>query len=265
MPIPRQALIGAPHAYLIEWHTAFDHPCFAQASDRERLGAVLASIQTMADLRIHGWSVTPQRWRVVLVHREQPAVSPSKLRERWRAAGGSPTVADAALTWRVTSLSGLSQLLAQRASRSWHAVHGGSGAIWNRRYRSCLLADDTALLAARAWLAQADPAPPASCQIADPPLRLAPGGGVMPADEAPLSLPPPQADDLDLAWADFTSGLDDDDLATWDVAFNRAWTVGRPESLTEAAARLGRPAGGRGRHRRVRELDDSLGLCGIWG
>ena len=96
------------------------------------------------------------------------------------------------------------------------------------------------------------------------PCAWIPSGAVFPADETPLALPPPDRDTLSELWTRWCADRDEDDQPCWDAAMPLAWAIGRPESLTEAVTRLGRQSG-RGRRRRIRDLGDSLGLCGIWG
>ena len=121
-------------------------------------------------------------------------------------------------------------------------------------------------LAGPGWSKQSEaPSPEPAVTLTPPPLRRDPSGLVFPADEAPLSLLPPAAAALDDLWDEWQSQLDDDDHACWDSTMSLAWALGRPESLTEALARLGRNTGASGRRRRIRDLGDQLGLCGIWG
>jgi hypothetical protein len=157
------------------------------------------------------------------------------------------------------------QTLAQRYSRAYHARHGGRGHLWRERYHACLLADDSALIAAWAWLHR--------CgrhhgQLSRPftplPLRQLPDGSAVAADEAPFGLPPPPAHVGTELAQHLADNLTGDDLAMYGQALNRSWCLGRPESLVEAQARLGRDVG-RGRSRRRHELNDQLGLCGVWG
>ncbi|TVR08456.1 MAG: hypothetical protein EA401_13935 [Planctomycetota bacterium] len=76
-------------------------------------------------------------------------------------------------------------------------------------------------------------------------------------------MPPSPGNDQDL-FDRFCQQLPSESADEYLKAALHSWALGRPESLTEALSRLARGPG-RGRSRRARELDDELGLCGVWG
>jgi hypothetical protein len=169
------------------------------------------------------------------------------------------------------------QTLLQRFSREWNRRHAGRGHLWSGRYRACLLADDNALLAAVAWVeddhlhratrvvssvdARGASAP---VPLAPLPIRRGPDGSLFTADESPPGLSPLTDQDGRTGFRDYVAELPPGDLAAYGVALSNGWALGRPESLSGLLSRIGR-SGGRGRSRQLRELDDRLGLCGVWG
>lgn len=273
----RDTLIGPPHTYYLTAATSWDQPCFAQREDRQLVIDLIEQLRQTFDLRIYAFAIEARRYHLVLRHQAELSDDDATLLRRWHRGGGSggdPT----ALRRRLTSLPGLMQTFAQRTSRVWHRRHGGRGPLWAERYRSCHLADDTALLMAVAWV-QSGPgaaAPPAassrdrmrmiggSPQLAPLPIRATADGEIYPADETPLDLPPPSPTEADRLFRRFVDTIDGDQLTAYGGALAQGWSLGRPESLAEALARLGRSSG-RGRSRRLRELDDDFGLCGVWG
>lgn len=257
MAMRRGALIGPPHIYYLTAATSWERPCFRARADREALLDLVEDLRSAWDLRLYAFAIEPDRYHLVLRHRD----------DQFAASGP-----------RDTTLSGLMKTFAQRSSRAWHRRHGGRGPLWAERYRCCLLADDTALLIAVAWidLVVAPQLPPAAAsrdrlrsgggrpQLAPLPIRATADGEIYPADETPLDLPPPPPTEADRLFRHFAADLDAAQLATYGAALRQGWSLGRPESLTESLARLGRD-GGRGRSRRLRELEDEHGLCGVWG
>ena len=150
------------------------------------------------------------------------------------------------------------------------------GTWWAPRYRSCLLSDDSALIAAvlaieheqngvlSSSVTQREFPQEGLPQLATLPLCVMPDGEVLPRDGTPMGVrPPPPGQDHALLQDCLEQGLDDQ-TPTYAKALGQAWALGRPESLSESMARLGRQSG-RGRSRRIRELDDDWGLCGVWG
>ena len=93
---------------------------------------------------------------------------------------------------------------------------------------------------------------------------LSDGEQILPADEAPLGLPPPTDDHARFLLARFMHEIPEEDSLMYGYALNHGWCIGKPESLTDALSRLGRQFG-RGRSRQLRDLDDQLGLCSLWG
>ncbi|MBA3709502.1 MAG: hypothetical protein H0W83_11870 [Planctomycetes bacterium] len=169
------------------------------------------------------------------------------------------------------------QTLLQRYSRDRNRRHGTRGRLWASRYRSTLIADDRSLLAAIAWLEDAAPAlsaisssrdarssSRAPLTLAAPPLRIGPGEFLFPADESPPGCPPPLAPDHAACLRRFSAGISENARVAYGHALRSGWALGRPESLGGVLQRLAR-VNGRGRSRRLRELDDDLGLCGVWG
>ena len=181
------------------------------------------------------------------------------------------------------------QTCCQRYSRQFHQRHQSTGQLWARRFRACLLADDTALLAAiavceRTWKHRQDQQyPPVNSADSDLslteltgnsprsasthyscPLVVLPDGQAVPADTAPISwlgsVPDEARDAQDL----LLDQVSETSLLEYEQALFHGWCLGLSESLHEVSARLGRPSG-RGRSRQIRELDDEWGLCGLLG
>lgn len=278
MVIGRSHLQGAPHTYLVTVRCALAHPVFADADETERLLRQLAALRAAFDARIYGYRIEADRFHLAIRHQGTIGGSDDRLRARWQAIGGAASTAPARIRARLASLGGLMQTLLQRFSRDWNRRHGTAGHLWAGRFRSCLLADDAALLACVAWLEDdaSHPRPAratsagrgndaaAPLALANLPLRLAPDGSLFPADDAAMGMTPPAEDLLPALFLDFARSLTAGDLAAYGAALSAGWALGRPESLSETVARLGRSAG-RGRSRQLRELDDRLGLCGVWG
>jgi len=277
MPLRRDLLAGPPHSYYVQGHCAGDLAPLDEDESRYFL-ALLERIRRVFDLRLYAYLILPDGYRLVFRHAERVVDSTEHLRERWRLLGGRSAPREDRLRRRLTSLSGVMQTLTQRFSMEHHRRRGGQGHLWAGRYRACLLADDTALLAVVSWLervaAATQPAErssgsrrrggDASPALAPLPLRATPGDEVVPADDSTMALPPPTAEKECELLDRFAGTLNAENLASYGAAVDKAWTIGRPESLAEALARLGRQSG-RGRSRRLRELDDELGLCGVWG
>lgn len=277
MPIGRSHLSGAPHTYLVSVRCALGHPVFSVADEALSLLRQLDALRVAFDARIYGYRIEADRFLLALRHQGTIGGSDDRLRARWQAVGGGARTTPGRIRARLASLGGLMQTLLQRFSRDWNRRHGTTGHLWAGRFRSCLLADDAALLACVAWLE--DPAShghpacatstgrgpsPATLTLANLPLRLAPDGSLFPADDAAMGMTPPAEDALPGLFLTFAHSLTPGDLTAYGEALSTGWALGRPESLSETVARLGRSTG-RGRSRQLRELDDRLGLCGVWG
>jgi putative transposase len=277
MSIGRSHLSGAPNTYLVSVRCALGHPVFAAPDEAQRLLRQLDALRVAFDARVYGYRIEADRFHLALRHQGTIGGSDDRLRARWQAVGGGVRTTPARIRARLASLGGLMQTLLQRFSRDWNRRHGTTGHLWAGRFRSCLLADDAALLACVAWLEDTashgqtasatsagrgeDPSPLA---LANLPLRLAPDGSLFPADDAAMGMTPPAEDTLPGLFLCFARSLSAGDLAAYGAALSAGWALGRPESLSETVARLGRSTG-RGRSRQLRELDDRLGLCGVWG
>ncbi len=270
----RRQLLGSPHCYYLVATCVLDQPLLQDEEDARDFRDLLQALQEAADLAIYAYRIDPSGYRLVLQHREAMFDSDERLRERWGHFGGRQITQEslAAIRQRLSSLSGLMQTLGGRYSRCWHQRHGGRGSIWSQRFRACLLADDSAILAAAAWL-ERDAAPvvlgsrleaPDAVDLTPPALCAVVDGAVVLRDEGMLGVLSPSQAEQERLYGQFRDRLEDDDLQGYTHGFRKGWAVGRPESLVEALARLGRDSG-RGRSRRIRELEDQLGLCGIWG
>ncbi len=272
----RTALLGHPHTYAIEVRTTLDLPLLDAEGEVEALLTEFERVRLAFDARCFAFAVAPSALRLVLNHRAAGDDDEADLRARWTAAGGGSEIPAERLYARLTSLSGFMQTLLQRTTRACNRRHGARGSRWSARYRSCLLADDTATLAAIAWAERTPPHwslrssrdqhqnAPAPVTLAPPPLVAGPDGDLLPTGDAPPGLTPPSSDERQ-AWLDrFCDALGGDAIAAYGEAIAHGWALGRPESLAECLSRLGR-VGGRGRSRSARDLADELGLCGVWG
>lgn len=264
---------AAPHTYYLTVRTALDQPIFADTAHRNDYLDLLETVRQVFDAHLFSWRLDPDQAHLILRHGSPNLDTEQRLRERWALLGSRSHLPFERLEQRLTNTGALMQTLSQRFSRTYHKRHGSSGHLWAGRYRSCLLADDAAVLATASWLerdhicsARLERDTPASTapQLASLPLRMLPGGMTVPADEAQLGFPPPAPDDEAEVFALFRDDLDQDSLSAYAHALDHGWALGRPESLTESLDQLGRSTG-RGRSRSVRELDDQLGLCGLWG
>lgn len=277
MPLVRGVLVGPPHTYLVQVSTALGAAVFDRPGEADHLLALIDRLRRAFDLRLYGYLIARDGLRLVLRHHATVSEGDERLRTRWALIDGSPLTTVARIKQRFASLGGFMQTLLQRFSREWNRRHAGRGHLWSGRYRACLLADDHALMAAVAWveddhlhratrvLSSADgrsgvgPVP-----LAPLPIRRGPDGSLFPADESPPGLPPLTDRDGRDGFRDYVAELPSADLATYGVALTQGWALGRPESLSGLLSRIGR-SGGRGRSRQLRELDDRLGLCGVWG
>jgi hypothetical protein len=277
MPLVRGVLVGPPHTYLVQVSTALGMSVFAHAGEADHLLRLLARLRQAFELRLFGYLITHDGLRLVLRHHAGVHETDDRLRARWALIDGSPLTTVPRIKQRFSSLGGFMQTLLQRFSREWNRRHASRGHLWSGRYRACLLADDNALLAAVAWVE--DPhlhratcvisstdahGPDALVPLAPLPIRRGPDGSLFTADESPPGLSPLSAEDGRAGFLDYVAELPPADLAAYGVALSSGWALGRPESLSGLLSRIGR-SGGRGRSRQLRELDDRLGLCGVWG
>lgn len=277
MPCPRRNILGQPDVYLVRLSCAMAHPAFAEPDDAAAFLSLLQALTEGFRVRLFAYRIAAAEVALTLRHDRTQMDSDEALRRRWLGVGGRSTgMTTARLRRRLGSLEGFMQTLCQRASREWNRRHHQRGHLWAGRYRTCLLADDAALLAAATWCEDADRGPTVTTSqgrhgsalrplLAALPLRLAPGDLVLPADEAPPGCPPPSDQDRQRCFDHYAAGLTPTCRAAYDGALVRGLALGRPESLSETIARLGRGGGGRGRSRKLRDLDDRRGLCGVWG
>ena len=100
--------------------------------------------------------------------------------------------------------------------------------------------------------------------ISAAPLRELARGVVVPSDEAPLGTVPLLAEEWSIVLEDFFTGISDESRAIYGSAIQKGWALGKAESLVPCLSQMSRPSG-RGRSRQLRDLDDDLALCGIWG
>ena len=277
MPLSRQSLCGPPHVYALQVNTALDLPRLAESGAVALFLEHLETIRHVFDARVYAWRIEASGFSLIIRHRSQLSGQLMQLQQRWKLLGGKTIPRGERLIERVTSLCGLMQTLLQTASRRLRARCGGPGTWWAPRYRSCLLSDDSALIASVLALEhEVDEAVlSSSCtqrefpqeglpQLATLPLCVMPDGEVLPRDTTPMGVkPPPPGNDYSLLNNCLEQGADDQ-APIYAQALSQAWALGRPESLSESMARLGRQSG-RGRSRRIRELDDDWGLCGVWG
>ena len=278
MPPLRQELTGAPHTYYVRVQGVLGHRLFTERGETDSLLALVERLRTAFDARIFAYLVQVDGLQIVLRHHGSLAIADDRLRARWLSIGGNPLTPVARIKQRFTTLGGYMQTLLQRFSRDWNRRHRSRGHLWAGRYRACLLADDAALLAATAWLEDAEThrhhaaassrGERASAQtpvrLAQLPIRVGPDDSLFPTDDSPPGLVPASEELIPQHFARFVAQLDRGDLAAYGAALSNGWALGRPESLSESVSRLGR-ASGRGRSRQLRELDDHLGLCGVWG
>ncbi|MFW5858883.1 MAG: hypothetical protein ACOCYP_02570 [Planctomycetota bacterium] len=277
MPVERRIMLGAPYAYHVSGRTALEQPVLAREGVAADALDLLERLRRAFDLRLYAYAFTATGYRLVLRHQGMLVDSDARLRERWALLGSRTVPASARLRARLTSLSGVMQTFLQRLARAHNARAGTTGSIWAGRYRACLLADDAAICAAIAAVGQepGDAATmtnssrrnagvPGDPVLSPPPFTATPAGEIIFADEAPRGLVarPATADGAVLSL--LLDEFEPQDLDAYNDALQRGWALGRPESLTDALARLDR-GGGRGRRRQRHELFDSLGLCAVWG
>lgn len=272
----RRNILGPPDVYFVRMTCALGHPVFSDQAASEAFLDLLCTLIEGFRLRLFSFRIEKALIELVLRHNRTTSETDDHLRRRWTLAGGrTATLSTARLRRRMGSLDGFMQTLAQRFSRDWNLKQKQSGHLWAGRYKACLLADDAALLAAVAWSEDDQRPTPLRSSLGQHgisrrpvlsalPLRSAPGNLVLPADEAPPGCTPPPDHDLQACFERYRAGLLPSCLTAYGQALARGLVLGRPESLSESLARLGRPTG-RGRSRKLRDLDDQRGLCGVWG
>ncbi|TVR42663.1 MAG: hypothetical protein EA402_11295 [Planctomycetota bacterium] len=279
MPICRQALCGPPHCYYLSVRTALDLPRLAESGVAALLGEQLELVREVFDAHLYAWRIQAEGFQLVLRHRVRRNEDSSLIAQRWQRLGGKSTPRPESLQARLVTLSGLMQTLLSSLAKRLRRHTGGPGTWWAPRFTSCLLCDDSALIAAITALEYTENAQgclgssqhqhgqsaiPGQPHLAPPPLSVMPDGTVLPRDTTPMGIrPPPPGLEQELLDT-CVSQMEDEQLMRYRQAIERSWAMGRPESLSECLARLGR-SGGRGRSRRARELDDEWGLCGAWG
>ncbi len=270
----RDLLVGEPHCYCVHAQCALGQPLFSKDKEAEAFLAFIEEIRECFDLRIYGIALFEDAYFLIFQHVAHSVESDETLQQRWQTLTGTHKIIPSIrLRDRFCNLTGIMQTIAQRYSRAFHQRHGGRGSIWATRYRSCLLADDSAILAGLAWMAAQEqalitaPLPlkqEASIALTPSPLREVAPGVVVPTDEAPLGTVPPAGDIWPELLDNFLSGLPHDNIEAYGNALTKSWALGRPESLVPSLSRMSRSSG-RGRSRQLHELNDDLGLCGIWG
>jgi hypothetical protein len=278
MPLVRKTLLGPPHTYLVKATTAQNLALF-DGDEAEHFLTLLETVRSAFAVRVFAYQLDPNGFRLIFRHSAHANDTDDALRRRWTSVGGSLLTPVTRLKQRFTTLSGFMQTLLQRYSRSVNRRTGRRGHVWSGRYRACLLADDLGLLASVAWIEatthhktisssatwrQSSQQIQNNVTLSPLPLRLGPDGMWFTADESPPGLPPLRDAQVDGLFAAFTKGLPAADMIHYGQALEHGWAFGRPESLSQTIARLSRPSG-RGRSRSVHDLDDALGLCGVWG
>jgi hypothetical protein len=218
--------------------------------------------------------VEQHQLRLLFRHRTQARGTPHQWQMNYQQWQPRSRLQADAIEQRLTSLGGCMQVLTKEISQHINRKTNNRGTCWEPRFRCCLLADDSALCAmalsmhqektalkgesANIWQPHHDAA--LNCS-ALPLLRL-PSGQVIPADQGPLGTLPSVGDENLLA--DLQSENNHVDYLAWRSVWDKALAIGRPESLAETLGRFERPPS-RGRRRRMRDLGDSWGLCGVWG
>ena len=148
-----------------------------------------------------------------------------------------------AIEQRITSLGGCVQVLAKELSHCFNQHTNNRGSCWEPRFRSCLLADDSAICAMALSLTQENLSAKSLQTLEDLPLATLPllrlpSNQVIPADQGPLGTLPTGGDDELIN--DLQADLNSTDHHAWRSAWNKALAIGRPESLAETLGRLDR-------------------------
>ncbi len=273
MPRPSQLDPGhGSSAYYLQAEAVSGATPLGEEREHERFLALLEQVRAVFQARIFAYGLRAQAVHLVLAlrgHQEDPE---QVLRDRWRQLSSRTPPPVARLRARLSSISGFMQTLLQRFARDWNARRGTTGSMWSRRYRAVLLADDCALLAATTWIERRSGASSsrgwhdrdAPIALSAPPLRVGPGDFICPTDDAPPGCSPPPHGESERCLERFAQAFSSQALEAHGRALAHGWALGRPESLAGVLARLGRGSG-RGRGRRLRDLGDDLGLCGVWG
>ena len=270
----RHLVTTANSTYYCTAHSAFAHALFEEELAFALFCSGLQEIITCFDCHIFAIAVEHDRFHLVIRHRQHLPFSDEKLLQLWHQHGGSPSAAVDRLRQRGTSLGGIMQTLLQRFGRRWHSEFGGQGRLWAERYHACILADDSAIAAAAVWCDRRPAvwrlkqdrttAEHQGIRLRAIPLNAVTDDIIVPADDAPFGLPTGNSQDSSELFTHWSSQQSDASVACYQRALCHGWAMGRPESLIESTALLGRSSG-RGRSRSIRELGDDLGLCGVWG
>lgn len=269
-------MLAAPHCYCVRAQCALEQALFAQADEAQLFLLHLEEIRLCYDLRIYGYAISKNSYAIILQHQERILDRDDILQNRWQKLTGSHKFYPAnVLRDRFNDLTQIMKSLNQGYSRAYHQRHGGRGSIWAERYRSCLLADDTAIIACMSWIDTQQghivkyPNSPSKQHTALPlispaPLREVAQKVIIPSDEAPLGTVPPLAEEWPLLLQDFFHGISNESRDIYATAISKGWALGKAESLVPCLSQLSRSEG-RGRSRQLRDLNDDLGLCGVWG
>jgi hypothetical protein len=270
----RAAIVRAPAAYYVNTVATLGHPVFDGAREASRFLNLLEAVRAVFQARVYAYALLPSELHLVVQVRDHQDQSDATVRGRWRALAPRAIPTAARLRARLASLPGFMQTLLQRYGRERNRHRGARGRLWAARYRAALLADDCAVLAATTWLERELSAPAVASSrapaghdpvtLAAPPLRIGPDDFIFPADEAPPGCTPPGSGSQLDCLARFADAIAPEARAAHGRALRGGWALGRPESLAGVMSQLQRPAG-RGRERKLRDLDDELGLCGVWG
>lgn len=271
----RRGVLAQPEtAHYVCAQAAPDHAPLDELADQEQLLTLLERVRLVYQARVYAYALRPQAVHLALQLMPTHHLGDQALQARWRSLAGRSIVASERLRHRLGSLAGFMQTLLQRAARAWNTRHQRRGSVWAPRFRSVVLADDCAVLAATTWIerrmgvgattSRGRHDAPGTVTLAPPPVRLGPREFLFPTDEAPPGCSPPAPGEAEQALARFAQSCSSAAVEAHGRALAHGWALGRPESLAGVLAGLAR-SGGRGRSRRLRDLEDELGLCGVWG
>jgi len=271
----RISMAPAGGTYYVSTSVWPGHQALVPVIERERFLTLLERVRTTFQARIYAYAVHQAGVHLLLTLRDQREEPESRLRERWRRLTPRSVPPSARLRERLSSLSGFMQTMLQRFSRDWNQRHQRSGRLWAPRYRATAVVDDRSLLASLTWIERTSDAAGVTSRgrhdqgravllLASPPLRTGPGDFLCPADEAPPGCYPPPDGAYESCLERFSATITPTSSQAHGRALGAGWALGRPESLGGVISHLAR-ASGRGRVRQVRDLDDDLGLCGVWG
>ena len=271
MTISRQSLSGAPHTYFMRARTVQGLPLLQDADDIVQ--ETVARWQRASDVQIYAWFWSACGMDIIIRHTDQLLEADDVLLARWKTWRPRTHMSAERLRQRLATIGGVMQPLLAEVSRQANKRSGNRGSLWVPRFRTCLLADDAALLTSLAALehrfSTAQPAQqkPLTIAMHNPPMlpvRRLVSGQCVPADQAMFGDAPAHAATSRQWFDEFISDLSSEDFNAYAQGLQRALALGRPESLTESLSRLSRE-GGRGRNRQAHDLYDSWGICGIWG